>query len=211
VTQRDPPAIEAKYSLRVSVLDKLAQNIQTEVATLLAGLGNVDRIYFRTKTVASFVDKATARTEAGEWKYQHPFEEIEDQVAGRILVFYRADVEMVLNTLKGKLRQAEQVHHRPSSAKEFDYETTHLVCLITSDLKPRGWSKISEPPETFELQIRTLAQHAWSEPQHAFYKRGSGLPDESLRKLYWAAASAWGMDSIWEELRQDLEQLHQRH
>lgn len=46
-----------------------------------------------------------------------------------------------------------------------------------------------------------------TEPQHGFYKVGSGLGAENLRKLYWAAASAWGLDSIWEELRHDLEKL----
>jgi putative GTP pyrophosphokinase len=171
---------------------------------------HVDRIYFRAKSIESFVNKAMTPGDGLAWKYEHPFEQIEDQVAGRVLVFYRSDVDAVVAALLKQLKKAEKEHRAPTAAKEFDYETTHIVCIVTPELKPAGWDALEDPPQTFELQIRTLAQHAWAEPQHGFYKAGSGLSATQLRKMYWAAASAWGIDSIWEDMRAELDALPHR-
>lgn len=204
---RELQQIQAEYSRRQPQLKKLADNLQKELEVFLSGLPNIDRISFRVKGIDSFVTKADSTEDDGGFQYAHPLEEIEDQVAGRVLVFCRDDITSVLSAIEGRWRKAEQEHRRPPSPKEFDYETTHRICVITPDMVPSGWSRIQDPPQTFELQIRTLAQHAWSEPQHEFYKRGTGLKPESLRKLYWAAASAWGMDSIWQEIKTELDQL----
>jgi ppGpp synthetase/RelA/SpoT-type nucleotidyltranferase len=201
--------VRTKYADRVRLLSTLARTLEEEVATYLQGVAHVDRIYFRVKDVESLVRKATTAGEDHPWKYPHPLEEIEDQVAGRVLVFYRSDVPEVVSALTAKLRKAEKQLKQPAQANQFDYETTHLVFMITPDLRPAGWEALEEPVQTFEVQVRTLAQHAWAEPQHGFYKAGAGLSPESLRKLYWAAASAWGLDSIWEELRRELETLNE--
>ncbi len=204
---RDPAAIRKAYEERRPLLVKLAATLEAEVKDYLAGAPHIDRAYFRAKDEDSFVKKAMSTEEDGSWKYSLPLEEIEDQVAGRVLVFYRSDVSEIMRRLEGKLKKVERTHKKPASAKEFDYETVHTVCAITVDLRPEGWSAMSDPPSNFELQVRTLAQHAWSEPQHEVYKKRGGLPAGSMRKLYWAAASAWGMDSIWDELRDDLRKL----
>jgi ppGpp synthetase/RelA/SpoT-type nucleotidyltranferase len=175
---------------------------------ILAHLPHIDRIYFRVKSPASFLEKAQSSADDGSPKYTYPLEEIEDQIAGRVLVFYRSDITAVIGALQGKWRKVEHEHRQPASSSEFDYETTHRICVITPDMCPPEWSNLDDAPTTFELQIRTLAQHAWSEPQHAFYKNRGGLKQSSERKLYWAAASAWGIDSIWEELQNELSELH---
>jgi putative GTP pyrophosphokinase len=211
VTRRGAQRIEAAYAARSSLLSELADKLEGELRSLLSGVSHVDRVSFRAKSITSFVEKANDLGEDGRPKYAHPLEEIEDQVAGRILVFFRSDIAAVLDAIEGKWRKAEQQHKKPARTSQFDYETTHRVCLITPDMWPEGWSTLEDPPTTFELQIRTLAQHAWSEPQHGFYKRGSGLPESSERKMYWAAASAWGIDSIWEDIKAELDKLDAEH
>lgn len=207
--RRSVDAIRRAYEHRGPLLQELAQSLQSELLRYLKDedVPHVDRVHFRCKGVESFVDKAISIHEDGSYKYAHPFEEIEDQVAGRVLVFYRPDIEAVLRALEGKWPKAEQEHRCPAKASQFDYETTHRICVITADQFPPGWSQMERPPTTFELQIRTLAQHAWAEPQHAFYKNKGGLDGDSERKLYWAAASAWGMDSIWEQLADELRHI----
>jgi ppGpp synthetase/RelA/SpoT-type nucleotidyltranferase len=207
---RDHNAIRVAYEERGDLLKKLARALENELTSHLSDLPHIDRIYFRAKSVASFVEKATA-TEVGRRKYSHPLEEIEDQIAGRVLVYYRPDIAAVLSALEGKWRKVEQEHRKPARTSQFDYETTHRICVITPDMCPNGWSMLTEPPTTFELQIRTLAQHAWSEPQHAIYKNKGGLKEISERKLYWAAASAWGIDSIWEDLQEELSKYHEQN
>lgn len=195
----------------MGLLGELARALEKELRSHLSSVRHVDRISFRTKGVESFLEKSMDLDDDRKRKYTHPLEEIEDQVAGRVLVFYRPDIASVLHAIEDKWRKAEQEHRRPSSTSQFDYETTHRICMITPDMWPKGWSDLAEPPSTFELQIRTLAQHAWAEPQHAFYKNEGGLREDSERKLYWAAASAWGIDSIWEDLQRELEKLDAKH
>jgi putative GTP pyrophosphokinase len=205
--RRELRQLKAAYEARLGLLNAVARTLEIELSGHLAGLSHIDRVYFRAKGVASFMEKAQAM-EHGRPKFEYPLEEIEDQIAGRVLVFYRSDVAEVLKALEGKWRKAEQEHRRAAGTSQFEYETTHRICVITADMCPPQWADLENPPATFELQIRTLAQHAWSEPQHAFYKNRGGLRESSERKLYWAAASAWGIDSIWEELQQELSQLH---
>lgn len=201
---RDSSAISNLYERRLPVLRALAGNLEKQLTDDLSSLPHIDRISFRTKSVASFVSKAEGLGNDGKPKYAHALEEIEDQVAGRVLVFFRPDIAAVLGVIENRWPKAEQTHRRPPATSQFDYETTHRICVITPDMKPTGWADLEDPPTTFELQIRTLAQHAWSEPQHAIYKNKGGLTEASERKLYWAAASAWGMDSIWQDLQQEL-------
>ena len=209
--RRKQRPIRSAYEARLGLLDKLARTLEKELRSTLRDLPHVDRISFRTKGIESFLEKAMDLDDKGKRKYAHPLEEIEDQVAGRVLVFYRPDIAAVLGVIEDKWRKAEQEHRRASITSQFDYETTHRICVITPDMCPKGWSDLTEPPATFELQIRTLAQHAWAEPQHAFYKNESGLREDSERKLYWAAASAWGIDSIWEDLQRELKKLDVKH
>lgn len=207
MTSREREAIRLQYEGRLELLSALARTIEGEVRGHLSQLAHIDRVYFRAKGVESFLTKAMAPGKHAAWRYEHPLEEIEDQVAGRVLVFYRSDVPKVVEALLKHLKKAAKEDRAPPTAKEFDYETTHIVCAVTPELKPPGWDELEARPETFELQIRTLAQHAWAEPQHGFYKAGAGLSANQLRKLYWAAASAWGIDSIWDDLEADLEAL----
>lgn len=203
--------IEAAYRARVEVLQLVARNLESELQGMLSHLPHIDRVYFRAKAAGSFIEKAQDLAEDGSRKYAHPLEEIEDQIAGRVLVFYRSDVAAVVDAIEGKWRKAQHEHRRPAKTSQFDYETTHRVCVITPDMYTRGWADHEAMPTTFELQIRTLAQHAWSEPQHAFYKHRGGLTQSSERKMYLAAANAWGIDSIWDELQRELSEIDGPH
>jgi ppGpp synthetase/RelA/SpoT-type nucleotidyltranferase len=61
-------------------------------------------------------------------------------------------------------------------------------------------------PTTFEMQVRTLFMHAYAEPPHDWgYKSGGELTRDVERQLAWIAASAWGADRMYADLRGELE------
>ncbi len=188
-----------KYEARLPLLKQLAANLHRETEAALSGLSHVDRVYFRAKAAESFVAKA--QDPDVKPPHEEPLVEIEDQVAGRILVFFLRDLEAVKQHLQGAFTTVESRHHRPRKDEEFGYESHHLICIIPPQVKPNGWGKREDVPTTFELQIRTLFMHAWAEPQHDLEYKGSGdLPRGIRRELSWVAASAWGADQALERV-----------
>jgi ppGpp synthetase/RelA/SpoT-type nucleotidyltranferase len=64
---------------------------------------------------------------------------------------------------------------------------------------------VEECPTFFELQIKTLFQHAWGEADHdLIYKPSGALTSDQRRRVAFTAAQAWGADRIFEELAQEL-------
>ena len=193
------------YASHRPLLQLLAERLEVRVRELLAPVAHVDRIYFRAKDAESFAKKAFAVDDAGERKYQHPFEDIEDQVAGRVLVFFRRDIEVVGGALLAAFNRAEHVRKGPARHDAFAYESEHFVFIIPPHLEPPGWRTLTKRPSTFEMQVRTLFMHAWAEPEHEIsYKANVALSHDEKRKLAWAASSAWGGDAIFEQVLDSL-------
>lgn len=79
----------------------------------------------------------------------------------------------------------------------------HYILKIPDDVIPEG--KEPECPEFFELQIKTLFQHAWSEAHHDLgYKCPRELSRDEKRLLAFAAAQAWGADKVYADLSESI-------
>lgn len=198
----DVPArnqLEEVYTGRVSLLEELARNLEHAVAEHLAGLPHVDRVIFRVKNVASYLEKVFDRPTHPP--YSAPLLEVEDQVAGRVTVFFLDDVDVVKQRLRRLFGEIEVSERRPERVTEFDYEGFHAVYNIPPQVKPAAWDARDDLPTTFELQVRTLFQHAWAEPQHDIaYKPDVELTFDERREVAWVAASAWGADHAYNRL-----------
>ena len=187
------------YESRKNALDLLAQNLERETRESLKELPHIDRIYYRVKGTQSFLEKA--RDPENMPPYKEPLVEIEDQVAGRVLVFFLSDMPTVIEQLSKNFTKVESSRRRPHKDEEFGYESHHLICMIPPQVKPGAWSELKDVPKTFELQIRTLFMHAWAEPQHDFeYKAAKDLPRDIRRELFWVASSSWGADQAFERI-----------
>jgi putative GTP pyrophosphokinase len=195
--------VAKRYAERQSLLKELSDSLEQEVRSALDGLPHVDRVSFRVKNPESFVKKAT--DPLNDPPYADPLVEIEDQVAGRIIVFFLGDIEKVADLIERTFGTVEQSLRRPERDAEFGYESEHRICLIPEHLLPVGWDERTFPT-TFELQVRTIFMHAYAEPQHDFaYKTKRDIDRGTVRELAWIAASAWGADQSYERLRKASE------
>ncbi len=196
-----PEPLGEQYKERQPLLGELRDRLERETTEALDGLPHVDRVSFRVKAPESFVSKAI--DPRNDPAYSDPLIEIEDQVAGRVLVFFLSDLSAIRVRLEATFNTVERTERRPERDAEFGYESDHLICVIPPHLKPDAWSHRTDLPSTFELQIRTLFMHAYAEPQHGMaYKGARGLPRVIRRELAWIAASAWGADQAYERARQ---------
>jgi ppGpp synthetase/RelA/SpoT-type nucleotidyltranferase len=193
------PDLGKQYEDRCPLLEKVASKLEQEVFEALDGLEHIDRISFRVKGRDSFVAKA--EDPENDPGYAEPLVEIEDQVAGRVLVHFLGDLPKVHERIARIFNSVEKTERRPERDSEFGYESDHLICIIPPQAKPKGWDKRNDVPNTFELQIRTLFMHAYAEPQHDMqYKSADDLPREVRRELAWIAASAWGADQAYQRV-----------
>ncbi len=196
--------ITLRYKLRSSaVLVPLAIRLEEHLRDQLGGVHRIDRVQTRAKAVDRFVAKATKEVD-GARKYSDPFSQIQDQVGARIIVFYLSDVRAVSERIGRYFSHIEKRDLVPESESEFGYFGLHYVLRTPTDVLDPAWDK-SLVPEFFELQIKTLFQHAWSEANHDLgYKTFSGdLSPNDKRKMAWASAQAWGADQIFDELFSD--------
>ncbi len=195
--------LRGRYEERLPLLQELAANLERELRRQFEGVAHIDRISFRAKGTDSFLDKVLERRV--EPAYEEPLIEVEDQVAGRIVVFFLSDVEPARAQAERLFTPVEAVQRRPAMYNVFDYESFHAIYGIPPHMKPDGWEARGDLLRTFELQIRTLFQHAYAEPQHDLaYKPGAPPSDEIRRELAWVAASSWGADQALERVRQEL-------
>jgi ppGpp synthetase/RelA/SpoT-type nucleotidyltranferase len=115
------------------------------------------------------------------------------------VVLYQSDIEPVRDLVQTYYRPIEAKSVVPDSQWEFGYFGEHYILLLPTDFTDKG---DSGSPDCFELQIKTVFQHAWSEANHDLgYKvTGAPLTPDETRRLAFTAAQAWGADQIFDEL-----------
>jgi len=182
-------------------LVRAATALDAHVRDFLKGQPRIDRISARAKEVKKFVKKANTLNDDGTLKYTDPLNQIQDQIGARVVVFYKSDVGRIDQHVKKYLTAIEYKKVVPDSEEEFGYFGHHLVLVLPSDVIDRDMDR-ALMPDFFELQIKTLFQHAWSENNHDLgYKPGdTPLTPEQKRLIAFTSAQAWGADLIFDQL-----------
>jgi ppGpp synthetase/RelA/SpoT-type nucleotidyltranferase len=160
----------------------------------------ISRLTVSSKDVDRFLKKAASEID-GRLKYSEPLDQIQDQIGARIVVFYKSDVERLDEFMKRYFTAIEYRSVVPDSESEFGYFGRHLVLVLPSDVMEDDMDE-ALVPHFFELQIKTLFQHAWSEADHDLaYKPGDEpLTAEQKRLVAFTSAQAWGADHMFERL-----------
>ncbi len=199
-------SLESSYRDRFdAVLVPLAAQLESYLGDIFDGVPRIDRISARPKSVERFLSKSQNIDDLGSRKYEEPLSQIQDQIGARITVFFRQDVESSSYIAQKFFRYVESKEIEPEAVYEFSYFGKHFVSFIPDDIIDPNWDK-SKVPKFFELQIKTVFQHAWSEASHDIaYKPLLGdLSREDKRALAFASAQAWGADKQFESIFERL-------
>jgi ppGpp synthetase/RelA/SpoT-type nucleotidyltranferase len=109
----------------------------------------------------------------------------------------------VKSAIEAYFHAIEWIEKKPENDSEFGYFGEHYTLNIPDDAIPEGLE--DRCPKFFELQIKTLFQHAWSEAHHDIgYKAPRELTSLEVRQMAFSAAQAWGADQIFLQLAKDL-------
>ncbi len=196
----DAESIRKAYNQRYQTCKKIAEIILDDLVGLLRDYERIDRISTRAKDPERFVEKALRLDDKANRKYADPINEVQDQIGARLVAFYLSDIDPVTEKIKKYYRHIEEKRIVPDSYKEFSYEGRHLVLFIPETKIPADLLLLDHP-DFFELQIKTLFQHAWAEAEHELgYKPSVPLDDLDKRYIAFTAAQAWGADRIFDEV-----------
>ena len=192
--------IETLYKKRYKdYLQPLAAQIEKSLQEYFNEEQRIDRIVSRAKSVDRFIDKAIREVD-GKPKYVDPLNQIQDQVGARIVTYYLDDLQRIEKGVRKYFRPIESQDVVPESESEFGYFGKHLVLFVPKEFLVAPPSK-ETCPCFFELQIKTLFQHAWGEANHDLgYKPPWEWSSEDKRRIACASAQAWGADMIFNDL-----------
>lgn len=194
-------SLKEKYTtLYENTLKAIADSIEQDLKRQISQLNHIDRVTARAKTPDSFLKKAAKKLDDGEQKYDDPLNQIQDQIGARVIIFYTDDISKVKKKVLEYYSHIEDKTHIPDSEKEFGYVGEHLILKIPSEFVPMNLEN-DLLPKFFELQIKTLYQHAFSEASHDLaYKPDTQLSYEQKRMVAFTAAQSWGADKIFSDL-----------
>jgi putative GTP pyrophosphokinase len=197
--RKDYHELRSEYIALYPDLKRIAGKLEEQLIEILESTPNIDRVICRVKGVESFMSKSDKQTKDGALKYAVPLKEIQDMIGARVVVYYKTDVQPVKDVITAYFNSVENVTIVPDDVTKFGYEGFHMICFIPNTV----FSSRENPlvGDFFELQIKTLYQHAWSQSNHGLgYKPGTELSPDNQRMLAFIAAQSWGADKALAEL-----------
>jgi len=175
-------AIIDDFDLQKSLLEELSEKLET-------------LLYELTNTVNASVNSVTARVksrqslqrklEKTEGKYQY-LNQVTDLCGARIITYFEDDVDTIAKLVEAEfaIDLANSIDKRTSrDVDRFGYTSVHYIASFRESR-----TCLSEYSRfhgmNFEIQIRSVLQHAWAEIEHDLqYKSQSPLPRELTRRF----------------------------
>lgn len=152
----------------------VADDFHAAIEELLTDGGvTYDRVSTRLKEWSSLKAKARKKGPDGSLLYPDPRHDIHDMIGVRITTYHSTEIPVALKVL----RDSFIVHKSVDKAQEtrisggFGYGSHHLILEVdetNEDLQDYVGM-------VFEVQVRTVLQHAWAEFEHDIRYKRSGI------------------------------------
>lgn len=191
------------YSDTVKGLDQYGAILCPLVDELLRQSGiQIHSVVHRVKSEKSALRKLSLHP----GKYKKP-EDLSDLLGIRIITYFPKDVDQVAAVLAKEFsidREHSEDKRKLLDPDKFGYLSLHFAASLSTQRKSlaeyKRFADIS-----FEIQVRSILQHAWAEIEHDLgYKAEGSLPDEMRRSFSRLAGLLELADEEFERLRNRL-------
>lgn len=171
-----------EFLSKKAIYDKCAAKVNSLLGELLSGAGiKVHQSSFRVKTADSLESKIKRKG----YKYI-ALSEITDLVGLRVITYYDDDVDLVASLIEKEfvVDEVNSIDKRKAHDPDrFGYMSLHYIASLSGGRcgfpEYRDFSGMK-----FEIQVRTLLQHAWAEIEHDLgYKSDREIPAEFRRRF----------------------------
>ncbi|OEG63279.1 ppGpp synthetase catalytic domain-containing protein (RelA/SpoT-type nucleotidyltranferase) [Halanaerobium congolense] len=186
-------------------------NLKAEVEKILKEALNENEIIFhsiesRVKSVNSFREKALRE------KYDDPVTEITDLTGIRIITLFEKEIHQISDIIKELFKIDYEKSEDKSDLLDADkmgYKSIHYIAELSQE-KIYATDLESFSGIKFEIQIRSILQHAWAEIEHdRNYKFKGKLPKHLQRRFYALAGMLEIADREFNTLSEEVEKFRQ--
>lgn len=166
--------------------DEIAKSMQNGISQKKISF---DRVYGRVKEFYSFVGKTRRKS------LQNPFQEMNDIVGIRIICLYRDDIEEIKKVVDETFEViSDDDKTEDKDVDRFGYSGSHIIARLGNEQNASLQQSLRHLH--FEIQIRTIAQHAWASiSHHLFYKQSDKIPEDQERDFNALSALFYVADS----------------
>ena len=191
-------AIIEQYRKDHGLFETASVNLVEQIREVLSGAGIlVAAVETRVKEESSLTGKLALKGS----KYSD-LTDITDIVGVRVITFYIDDVDKVASVVE-KLFTVDWDNtvdkRKLHEIDSFGYLSVHYICSIP------------DTPYRFEIQIRTLLQHAWANMSHdTGYKSGVEIPKRYMRSMSRLAGMLELVDEEFGKIRSELTDYRRR-
>lgn len=167
----------------------------------------------RGKSLDSFAKKAAKPLESdpSKPKYPDPQRDITDLAGVRVIAFLPRNVEQICSHVEQEFAVLERTDKAAELMDEgkFGYQSIHfLVQMHSNRTRLLEYQRLASL--TFEIQVRTLLQHAWAEMEHDIqYKTATVMPVVIRRKFIVLAGMLEMADREFQALQDEDEKIRQ--
>jgi putative GTP pyrophosphokinase len=165
------------YDRYVPSLEQVRTVVHHELASLL------DTDEFKIQLIASRVkDPISLRSKiARPDKTYHTLWDVTDLVGIRVITYFEHTIENVAKIIESRFNVDFTNSTNKLNLASFGYKSLHYVCALPEHER----SKLDIPaPFRFEIQVRTVLQHAWAEIEHDLgYKAQEAIPHVIRRRF----------------------------
>jgi ppGpp synthetase/RelA/SpoT-type nucleotidyltranferase len=182
----------ADYRKVLGLYENLAATIGTVLNQSFATEGlKVQSVQVRAKSVDSFERKASEESSSDpeKPKYEKPLEQITDMAGVRVIAFLPRDVEKACEIVAKEFEVLERTDKSEELIDEgkFGYQSIHFLAKLSATRRSLAeYSRFDKL--VFEVQVRTILQHAWAEMEHDIQYKSSYAIPSSIKKRFIALA-----------------------
>jgi putative GTP pyrophosphokinase len=186
--------------------EDLGVKLEGLIEELLAEHGiDMHSVGSRVKATESLIRKVRQSRKSGK---EYPnLAAVTDVLGARIITYFPSDVDRVAEVVESEfdIDYRNSVDRRDSLAPDtFGYLSLHYVAKLSPErlglLEYRRFSQC-----VFEIQIRSILQHAWAEIEHDLgYKSKHAVPRSIRRKFSQIAGLLEVADESFDEIRKSL-------
>jgi ppGpp synthetase/RelA/SpoT-type nucleotidyltranferase len=174
-------AVEAQVAKLTAQHARLAGSLTAIQAAIEARLRddglNYHLVKGRVKSAESVRGKLSKTGTDGTPKYPNGLDDLDDILGVRVITYIEPDVANVVTALAGQFRVLETTDKKAQQVNKgvLGYAAHHLILEVGPDNTPGGCAGCIG--QRFEVQVKTVLQHAWAEFEHDIrYKAVGAIP-----------------------------------